>query len=75
MYISPALAPPADATRLHGVVFVRRGAYAGAVFRFDVAWAPQQTHAPQVRFADECVHPLVDVSGAWRNGTAEDWQW
>jgi ubiquitin-protein ligase len=40
---------------------VRRGPYAGAVFRFDIAWT-QQARAPDVRFADECVHPLVDVS-------------
>ncbi|KDN50378.1 hypothetical protein K437DRAFT_267283 [Tilletiaria anomala UBC 951] len=70
----------------HGVIFVRRGPYAGGIFRFDIHFLPSflsGTAVPDVIFPPTLLHPLVDATtfrlsllprfSSASNATAEAW--
>ncbi|PWN44546.1 hypothetical protein IE81DRAFT_321167 [Ceraceosorus guamensis] len=57
LYLSPTTNP----TIYNGVLFVHKGYYAGAIFRFQIRYV-SANRAPEVTIDESCAHPLVDPS-------------
>ncbi|KAH9812134.1 ubiquitin-conjugating enzyme/RWD-like protein [Melampsora americana] len=54
---------PTNIYQWQGVLFIHRGYYAGAIYRFVLEIPKSYPSAPPVvRFTTECFHPLVDQS-------------